>query len=134
MAWLGDCRHGVAHRLVARRLSASHGMEVVAGGCWHGMEVVAMAWLMLLPWRGSQVVGIAWLTGCRHGVAHRLSASHGSEVVAVAWLMEEDIPAAVGMKRLRKDCWGRHPLCRRPRRRSRNPNTASCWKRFCRLC
>ena len=56
MAWrigcrLRDCRHGVA-----RRLSASHGMEVAGiawhGGCWHGMEVVAMSWFMLLPWRG----------------------------------------------------------------------------------
>ena len=70
---------------MAQRLLASHGMEVVAGGCWHGMEVVAMAWLMLFPWRGSQVVGIAWLTGCHHGVAHRLSASHGSKVVGMAW-------------------------------------------------
>jgi len=42
----------------------------------HGMEVVAMAQrLWLLPWHG---------LCCRHGVANRLSASHGSEVVAMA--------------------------------------------------
>ena len=75
MAWLGDCCHGVA-----QRLSASHGMEVVAMArrllASHGIEVFAMACLMLLPWCGSQAVGIAWLTGCRHG----------SEVVGIAWL------------------------------------------------
>jgi hypothetical protein len=51
MARLGGCRHGMAWRL-----PASHGLEVAGiswhGGCLHGIEVVAMAWLMLLPWHG----------------------------------------------------------------------------------
>ena len=50
--WYGlCCRHGVANRL-----SASHGLKVVAMAqrlsALHGMEVVAMAWLMLSPWHG----------------------------------------------------------------------------------
>jgi hypothetical protein len=82
MEWLTGCR------------------DRMAQGCWHGMEVVAMAWLMLSPCvakrllasHGSEVVAMAQRLSALHGmevvaIAQRLSASHGMEVVAMAWLM-----------------------------------------------